>query len=226
MKENDRYCAENPDQDIRDNLRLHTCLSNGAGNLLYFLHLDFQGIAKNHIGGTQLHVRDLVRGAVKDYNVFVAARDGEVLRLTIYPRGCGEKLMLKFPIGEKPLFPVFRDEKLAEILRQILTVFDIDLVHVHHTEGLTLDIFEVSKALGIPVICTLHDYYYACPTIKLLDRDGTFCPSDGCFAPADDRTLPALPSQKLRLWPCVGDRQVEAGESACPFSLRETDLSL
>lgn len=188
MKENDRYCAENPDQDIRDNLKLHTRLANGVGNLLYFLHLDFQGIAKNHIGGTQLHVRDLVRGAVKDYNVFVAARDGEVLRLTIYPRDGGEKLMLKFPIGEKPLFPVLWDEKLAEILRQILTVFDIDLVHVHHTEGLTLDIFEVSKALGIPVICTLHDYYYACPTIKLLDRDGTFCPSDGRFAPADDRT--------------------------------------
>lgn len=187
MKENDRYCAENPDQEIRDNLKLYTKLANGKRNLLYFLHLDFQGIAKNHIGGTQLHVRDLAAGAGKDFNVFVLARDGGNLRLTIYPCGTQEQIFLKFPIGKKEAFPVFHDEKMAEVLRTILTVFDIDLVHVHHTEGLTLDIFELCRDLRIPVIGTLHDYYYACPTIKLLDGEGKFCPDTGHFAPADDK---------------------------------------
>lgn len=187
MEENDIYCRENPDQEIRDNLKLYTRLANGKKNLLYFLHLDFQGIAKNHIGGTQLHVRDLTEGARKDFNVFVAARDGDCLRLTIYPFGEDEKISLKFRIGEKELFPVFYDEKMADILRAVLTVFDIDLVHVHHTEGLTLDIFRLCKDLRIPVLCTLHDYYYACPTVKLVDLEGRFCPPDGHFAPADDK---------------------------------------
>lgn len=187
MEENDAYCRENPDKGIRDNLKLYTKLANGRKNLLYVLHLDFQGIAKDHIGGTQLHVRDLVKGARKDFNVFVIARDGENLRLTIYPRGEEGQEFLKFPIGKKEAFPVFHDEHMAKILRQILTVFDIDLVHVHHTEGLTLDIFDVCGDLKIPVICTLHDYYYACPTVKLLDREGGFCPESGHFAPADDR---------------------------------------
>lgn len=187
MKANDRYCAEDPDAEIRDNLNLYTKLANGKKNLLYFLHLDFQGIAKNHIGGTQLHVRDLVLGARKNYNVFVAARDGDKLRLTIYPCQSEEKTALKFPIGEKEPFPVFYDEKMAETLRTILTVFDIDLVHVHHTEGLTLDIFRVCRDLRIPLICTIHDYYYACPTIKLLDYDGHFCPDSGHFEKPDDK---------------------------------------
>lgn len=203
MEENDRYCREDPDSEIRDNLLLHQCLDNGKRNLLYFLHLDFRQIAQRSIGGTQLHVRDLVSGAKEDANVFVCARDRDTLRLTIYLKdealpewrllkdeesaGAGSKLVsLKFPIGPEEAFPVFYEERLERVLRSILSSFSIDLVHVHHTQGLSLDIFRVCQSLNIPVSATLHDYYYACPTTKLLQPSGTFCPSTGIFAePAD-----------------------------------------
>ena len=53
-----------------------------------------------------------------EYNVFVAARDEEYLRLTIYTDK--DVVSLKFEIGEAPKFPVFRDEKMRKIYEQIL----------------------------------------------------------------------------------------------------------
>ena len=203
MKKNDDYCREDPDSEIRDNLLLHQCLDNGKRNLLYFLHLDFRQIAQKNIGGTQLHVRDLVAGAKEDCNVFVCARDRDVLRLTIYladnnlpewkllqdeesANADGKLISLSFPIGEEEPYPVFYDDRLEEVLRKILFSFSIDLVHVHHTQGLSLDIFRVCRSLGIPVVATLHDYYYACPTTKLLTPSGQFCPQTGNYTNPSD----------------------------------------
>ncbi len=173
MHRNSVYCAENPDQEIRDNIILYTKLHNGKKNLLYFLHLDFREHASNNIGGTQIHVRELTEGLRGEYNVFVMARDDDALRVTAYTEK--EELLLKFEIGEPPQFPVFCDNEIRKICDQVLRAFSIDLIHVHHTQDLSLEIYDAAQALGIPVIATMHDYYYACPTILLLDADGNFC---------------------------------------------------
>lgn len=186
MEENDRYCREDPDAGIRDNLNLYLPLENGKKNLLYLLHLGFEEEASGRIGGTQLHVRDLCEGARRDFNVFTASRDGSALVLTIFPadgRAEQRPRSLRFPIGGMEPYPVFYDEKMADLLRVILRAFRISLVHVHHTQGLTLDIFRVCHEMNIPVIATLHDYYYACPTTKLLDKEGRFCPLSGKHRP-------------------------------------------
>ena len=204
MKINDSYCREDPDSEIRDNLLLHQCLENGKKNLLYFLHLDFRQIGEKSIGGTQLHVRDLVSGMMEQFNVFVCARDKDALRLTLYlePGSLpdwqviqsedvadrkGQLVTFRFPIGPEEPFPVFYEEHLAQVIRKILTSFGIDLVHVHHTQGLSLDIFRECRKLEIPVICTLHDYYYACPTTKLLTPEGTFCPLENRFVQTEEK---------------------------------------
>jgi len=174
MAANDRYVAQNPDREIRANAELYRPLANGRKNLLYFLHLDFRETAFNRVGGTQLHVADLVRELRGEYNIFVAARDVDCLCLTVYTDR-SEKV-LRFPIGEEEPYPVFHDRELAAAFRKILTAFSIDAVHVHHTQGLSPDIIEEAAALGIPVVATLHDYYYVCPTVKLLNAEGVFCP--------------------------------------------------
>ena len=175
MKKNHLYCMENPDQEIRDNINMYTKLFNGHKNILYLLHLDFVTEAFNNIGGTQLHVRDLMMNLRREYNIFVAARDLDCLRVTAYT--AEDVLSLKFYIGEAEEFPVFYDETLAKVYGEILRAFAIDLVHVHHTQDLSLDIYEAAERLGIPVVATLHDYYYTCPTVKLLNGEGKFCPN-------------------------------------------------
>ena len=173
MEQNHLYCMENPDQEIRDNINMYTKLHNGRQNILYLLHLDFQEGAFNNIGGTQIHVKELTMALRDEYNVFVAARDGEYLRLTIYTEQ--EEISLKFEIGEAPQFPVFHDENLRRIYEQILLAFDIDMVHIQHSQDLTLDLYFAAERFGIPVIATIHDFYYACPTIILLDQNNRFC---------------------------------------------------
>lgn len=188
MRRNHLYCMENPDQEIRDNINLYTKLHNGKKNLLYCLHLDFRDQAFNNIGGTQIHVRELMEEFRAEYNIFVLARDGEYLCVTAYTDQ--ESVLLKFEIGKPPQFPVFHDRNLRRIYEQVLMIFEIDLIHVHHTQDLSLEIYDAAKKLGIPLIATIHDYYYACPTILLLDADGRFCAkAAGSRGPEDDRRL-------------------------------------
>ncbi len=176
MWNNHLYCMKNPDQEIRDNLIMYTKLNNGKKNLLYLLHLDFREHAFNNIGGTQIHVRELMEGFREEYNVFVVARDREMLCVTAYTDK--EEFTLKFEIGEAPKFPVFRNRELRKIYDQILMAFQIDLVHVHHFQDLSLELFYAADELGIPVMATLHDYFAVCPTILLLDGENRFCMKD------------------------------------------------
>ncbi len=178
MEKNHLYCINNPDQYIRDNIGIYTELANGRKNILYLIHADFREDAYDHAGGTQYHVKDLTMGLKDEYNVFVMARDREYLRLTIY---CGEKVLsFKYFIGPASLYPMYTNKKLEIIFDQILSAFSIEMVHIHQTSGLSLDMYTCAHKMNIPVIATIHDYYYICPTIKLLDTNNCFCV--GCEA--------------------------------------------
>ena len=176
MEKNHLYCLNKPDQDIRDNLNFYAGLENGKKGILYLIHLDFRERAMKNIGGTQIHVAELTADLKKDYNIFVAARDGQYLNVTAYTED-GEYCM-RFEIGEAGDFPLIHDPKLQYIFEQVLSAFDIELVHVHHTQGLSLDLYYEAQKKGIPVITTLHDYYTLCPTILLQDADGRYCISE------------------------------------------------
>ena len=173
MNNNARFCAENPQQYLRDNILLKQKLTNGKKNILYVLHSDFRDDCFDHVGGTQLHVKDLVEQMKYVHNCIVVSRDNEYLRLTIYIQD--ERISFKFYIGKQSVFPLYKDSKLAELLQEIINFCEIDIVHVHHISSLSLDIFDIAKKLNIPLICTLHDYYYICPTVKLVDENNVYC---------------------------------------------------
>ena len=75
---------------------------------------------------------------------------------------------------------------------QILIALNIDLVHIQHLIGHTFDLPIVAKNLGIPSILSLHDFYYICPTIQLLNHDNQYCAgicannNTQCTVPNDD----------------------------------------
>lgn len=154
-------------------------------HILYVLHGDFAADASNNRGGTQLHVKNLVEQLREIYDIYVLARDEEYIRLTDYS---GEKKVYKFFVGELEDKPILFDEKIGQVMANVLSAFSIDLVHIHHTVDLSFDIFREVKKRNIPMVCTIHDYYYICPTIKLLDSNLHFCSSpeqcgdcDGCL---------------------------------------------
>lgn len=146
---------------------------NSRPNLLYLVQADFREDASNNIGGTQLHVKDLVQGMREQYNVFVAARNSVFLQLTAYlPE---DTLTLRFQIGAPGPYPKQYSHTLRDIYENTLRAFRISLLHIHHTYGLSTDIFEIASGLHIPIVLTLHDFYGLCPTIKMFNHTGECC---------------------------------------------------
>ena len=62
-----------------------------------------------------------------------------------------------------------RNFKTAQLYGRILDAFRIDMVHIHHTKDMTVEMFYRASERDIPLTATLHDYYSVCPFIKMMD---------------------------------------------------------
>ena len=172
MEANSLYCQENPEQYIRDNINVHIDLANGRKNLLYMCHLDFRGDAYGSIGGTQFHLRDLTNSLKSEYNIFTLTRDENFLLLTIY---VDDKIhTYRFFVGDISAFFTFRSKRLKQIFELILDTFKINIVHVQHVLGLSLDMYYAAHDRSITLISSLHDFYSITPAYKLLDKDNKY----------------------------------------------------
>jgi glycosyltransferase involved in cell wall biosynthesis len=145
---------------------LHQMRNNGKKNILFIVH-------DNWIGGVELHVKDLIEELYTDYNCFLLFKEEQSLFLTAYITN--ETVEFIFSLNEDYEHMVYTRAEYEHIIRTILVGFKIDLIHVHHTLGQTLDIFYEAFKCKIPVAVTLHDFYYLCPTINLLDINLKYC---------------------------------------------------
>lgn len=170
---NEIFCATDNNWMIRKNIELYTKADPNKKNILYILHSDFHHDSPDNIGGTQLHVRDLVKGFKKMYNTYVLARDREYIRLTLYTEH--GYIETKFNIGSPKHYAVFHDRQMEELFKNIISAFHIELIHIHHTLGLSLDIYHIAKECNVALTTTLHDFYHICPNIKLLDEKNKVC---------------------------------------------------
>lgn len=173
MHNNAVHCQKNPNGWVGRNIAFHLDIWNGKKNILYLLQSDFREGADDNVGGTQLHVKHLTMGLRKDMNIFVAARDREYLQVTVYT--ANSEYIFRFYVGEPNMYPMLRNRIFIELFETLLEGFKIDLIHVHHTSTTSLDIYYVAEKLKIPVIYTMHDFYYVCPNVKLIDISGSVC---------------------------------------------------
>ena len=173
MHQLDVYLRENPNRVVQENIKLHLALEQGRRNILMFSHRDFRKGAHDSVGGVQLHLADLVRNLRSNFNVIVVARDSDLLSVTAYGRN--HQYQWQTYLGEQAQTPILRDANLHALYKKLLELFQIDLVHVHHVIGMSHEVFYAAGELNIPLVTTLHDYYYACPTIRCIRLDGTFC---------------------------------------------------
>lgn len=122
--------------------------------LLHVLH----GWPPEQTGGTELYVAALTEAQRKiglEVEVFVAGRDAQA----------GRGIRASFEDAEvERRFAAFLKEKRPE------------RVHIHHLTGLSMGLPSVAKTVGIPVLCTLHDYWLACARGQQVDRWGRSCP--------------------------------------------------
>lgn len=175
MHLNDVHVRDNPNGFVGENVEIYFECNNGKKNILYVLQSDFRKDAADHVGGTQFHVRDLVSELKDKYNIFVAARNGAYLNLTIYIKEKERKF--RFYIGPPKKIYEFKNRIFSELWINIIAAFHIDLIHVHHVKNTSFDIFYVAREFGIPLVLTLHDFFFVCPSVTLTRDDNV---SDVC----------------------------------------------
>ena len=68
-----------------------------------------------------------------------------------------------------------RSEHYDRIVLNMLYRHSIELLHIRHVAWHGLGLAESAKALGIPVVYSMHDFYSLCPSLNLLDDQLRHC---------------------------------------------------
>ena len=163
--------------------------------ILYVLH-------SGATGGTFLTNKDLMKNVVSDFEVFLLGAENDYFRLykyvndelTVikdYPR----YINLNVPLnGSKKNYhrwsaQEFHNSWLSLIYFDILKNYDIDIVHIRHLINHSFDLPQIAKKLGIPVVLSIHDFYFICPFYVLLDENNNYCAGicsdndENCYCP-------------------------------------------
>ena len=69
----------------------------------------------------------------------------------------------------------FFNSEFKNIYFNVLTEFNIDIVHIRHLIKHTFDLPIVAHDLGLPIILSFHDFYFICPSHLLLDENNVYC---------------------------------------------------
>ena len=127
-------------------------------------------------GGIERYLSDLEEILKDQFNFFLLRSNGQNMTLEYTKQGKQQKKVYKLS------FPVtaldFYNSDYQRIISNILSEYNIRIVHIESTVGHTFDIFQNAREKGIPVVLTVHDFYFICPTFHLVDRTGIFC--NGC----------------------------------------------
>jgi len=73
----------------------------------------------------------------------------------------------------------YANPKIPGIFKKALRAFNPDVVHIHHLLTLSVDIISLCTEGAIPVVATLHDYWYFCHRITLTLPDNSNCQGPG-----------------------------------------------
>lgn len=123
-------------------------------------------------GGTEYHVHDLIQD-IEEIEFFTITTSGTRVLLKKFNNRTSTNF--NFFIDNPIEAHTFYQEDYKRILTDILKGFSIDLIHIHHLQRHTFDIFSLAKQFMIPLVYTVHDYHLICPSILLMDDHGDYC---------------------------------------------------
>jgi len=67
------------------------------------------------------------------------------------------------------------DEKVDKSFEKKLEELKPDVVHFHHLIHLSTNLPKIAKKYNVPVVFTLHDFWFQCPMIKRVDLKNEMC---------------------------------------------------
>jgi len=147
-------------------------------------------------GGMNQTAADLVSGLATCYQSFVLLSDGKELTLLTFENGDLRKVA-HTSLSEAIVDCRLPHAEYRQFFAEIIQEFRIEVVHMHHLLSSCLEICDVLRIFEIPLVLSLHDFFYVCPTVNLLDQDGIYC--GGACTEGDGQCL--VPFQNLATIP-------------------------
>ena len=139
-------------------------------NILYVLHENAHGLTAG-TGQTTKYIIDKIDDGFESY--ILVSTGKEILLWKIEEN---QPIMFKsWNIRSKWSATDFYNDEFKNIYFQVLIGLNIDLVHIQHLIRHTHDLPKVANVLGLPIIFSVHDFYYICPSINLLDHNNHYC---------------------------------------------------
>ncbi len=176
-----RFVQENPLAKVQASVRRH--LSRKSHRVepaaLLILHASPFGAAP---GGVEHCVRDLVQSLAASRVVIAYPESGNLQVAEVIDGDLSNRNLYRFSLGYAPERFCHEHAEVTRAFEEILDLFHIGWVHVHHLMFLPIDLAKVWRARGLPYVVTVHDYYPGCPSFNLLDmRTMTACcPESAC----------------------------------------------
>src|SRR3546814_6187214 len=79
---------------------------------------------------------------------------------------------LSYQLSDPITFATHVSREYDDIAKSILVRWGTELLHVRHMAWHSLNLIDLAGGIGIPVVCSFHDYYSICPTVNLIDDRG------------------------------------------------------
>jgi glycosyltransferase involved in cell wall biosynthesis len=151
------------------------------------------------ITGVERYTQSLARELVRNGDsVAVLARrpDPTLMSLRLLRERLPDSSILYRVIGGTggPARFLAHDKESAELFALALIETEADVVHINHLLDMSPRVIEIAHRHGVPVVVSLHDFYFACPLVHLRKQSGDICTgADGglecartCFAHEGD----------------------------------------
>lgn len=128
-------------------------------------------------GGVEVFQHEIIKSLRKYFQFFIYTVDRTALPLgkkcAMYDEDMNfiETYTFDGDIDDTILSCQDRERMFSDVISRM----KIDLVHFQHLMGHVPSLPYISKALGIPSVASLHDYYTICRNFNLIDYQGKYC---------------------------------------------------
>jgi glycosyltransferase involved in cell wall biosynthesis len=133
--------------------------------ILYVAH----GFPPDQMAGAEVYTWSIAREmAARGHDVTVlapAVRPGHPEHALVEEEVDGLRVLRlnQNHLGIDRLERTYRDPAVDAVFGELLARLAPDVVHVQHTIGVSAGVLAVAKAAGVPVVFTLHDFWFHCP---------------------------------------------------------------
>jgi GT2 family glycosyltransferase/glycosyltransferase involved in cell wall biosynthesis len=162
-----RFMRRNPLAPAQENIRPHIQRLAGDARTAVLFILHDPPFAKR-AGGTEFHVRDLLRALRLPRAVILYQESGGIGAAEILDGRIDDPIAYHFPVVQQS--ELDHADAVKSLACQLVQAFQIRAAHIHHLMRWPLDLGVVLEEAAVPYAMTHHDFYAVCPNWNLFDH--------------------------------------------------------